>query len=290
MRPMPQPWSDSVRSVDIDLTDPERDRDVPIRVYFQKDPSESLPVIFVSHGIGESRESYEWLGRSIAAAGYAVIHPTHRGTDRAKLEEGWYALYKATKDVNNWRNRALDITFILDRMPEIGDRVENAILDAERVGVVGHSAGAWTAAAIAGLDLESGENLGDQRVDAIAPLSMPKTKSITGPEAWKSITMPALHMTGTCDRQIIWWTFVEDRRAPWENAEASDQFLLTLPGGRHVTFSEPWDPNDPGQSRLQWLTSQAVIRFLDAYVARDGHLTVADFADLEAESVIIEAR
>ncbi|MDX1584514.1 MAG: alpha/beta fold hydrolase [Thermoanaerobaculia bacterium] len=267
----PNAWAEQTISLDLELEDRDRDREVPIRIYLPTEPGGPLPLVFVSHGIGESRASYEWLGRAIASNGYTVIHPTHRGTDRSVLEEGWLAMYRATQERENWRNRVLDISFILDELPEIEaaeSRLEGAF-DPDRVGVVGHSAGAWTAAAIAGLELASGESLSDPRIDAIAPLSMPRTGSIEGPEAWASLRGPVLHMTGTCDTQLIWRTFPRHRRIPWEYGEEEDQYLLTLEGGRHTTFSEPWDRSDTVQSILQLLVAESVSAFLDAYVAGD---------------------
>ena len=265
---------ETVTAIDLDLTDRERQREVPIRIYLPETHEGRLPVVLVSHGIGESRSSYAWLGKAIASNGYAVIHPTHRGTDRATLEQGWIAMYKATKNKDNWRNRPLDISFILDHLAVIESmdpRLEG-VLDGERVGVVGHSAGAWTAAAIGGLELESGESLTDPRVDAIAPLSMPKTGSVRSPRAWRSLELPVLHMTGTCDRQLVWWTFPADRRVPWENGIAPDQYLLTLDGGTHTTFSNEWDRANRKQVALQALIARTVAAFLDAYVGGDENL------------------
>lgn len=260
-----------VSAIDLDLVDDKRAREVPVRVYLPEVRKNRLPVVFVSHGIGESRTSYEWLGRSLASHGYVVIHPTHRGTDRATLEEGWIAMYKATKNRDNWINRPLDISFILDQLPAIESSYPGLqdVFDLERVGVVGHSAGAWTAAAIGGVDLESGDNFRDPRVDAIAPLSMPKTKSVEPEDEWATLTLPALHMTGTCDRQIIWMTFPSHRRIPWAKGNADDQYLLTLEGGRHTTFSNKFDPAKRAQASLQLVTARAVTSFLDAYVAGD---------------------
>lgn len=288
--------SREMTTIDIDLTDEERNREVPIRIYLPKGYESPLPLAFVSHGIGESRESYEWLGKAIASNGYVVIHPTHRGTDREKLEEGFIAMYLATRNPENWINRARDISFILDRLDMLESAeggLENAV-DAERVGVVGHSAGAWTAAAVGGVELAGGENLRDPRVDAIAPLSMPRTGSIDSPEAWTSLLVPALHMTGTCDNQIIWWTFASDRRIPWEHGRAEDQYLLTLEGGRHTTFSNEWDTSDVSQSALQNLTARAVVAFLDAYVAGDDELRdelrAGGFEELGGDRMIVEQR
>lgn len=288
--------SQSIATIDIDLADQERDREVPIRIYLPEDHDSPLPIAFVSHGIGESRESYEWLGKALASNGYVAIHPTHRGTDKEKLEEGFIAMWRATRNPENWINRARDISFILDRLDTIESadrRLANSV-DPERVGVVGHSAGAWTAAAVGGLELAGGENLRDPRVDAIAPLSMPRTGSVASPDAWASLTLPALHMTGTCDTQLIWWTFARDRRIPWENGIAEDQYLLTLEGGRHATFSDEWDASNEEQSALQSFTARSILAFLDAYVSADdelrNELRAGGFNEIGAGLMTVEQR
>ena len=46
-----------------DWHDATRDRDVPVKIYFPKDGAGPFPVVLFSHGLGGSREGYEYLGR-----------------------------------------------------------------------------------------------------------------------------------------------------------------------------------------------------------------------------------
>ena len=62
--------------------DASRNRDVPVKIYR---PSQAgrFPVIVFSHGIGEDRDSYGYLGREWASRGFLAVHVTHAGTDKA---------------------------------------------------------------------------------------------------------------------------------------------------------------------------------------------------------------
>ena len=118
--------------------DARRDRDVPVKIYAPVRQVRS-PVVLFSHGIGEDRDSYEYIGNALAASGFFAVHMTHAGTDRAVLERGYRHLYRAVKQKENWINRVLDVTFVLDRL------AGNSRADLDRVAVAGHSAGAFTA-------------------------------------------------------------------------------------------------------------------------------------------------
>ena len=65
---------------DIVLRDAGRGRELPIKVYY---PLESgrYPLIIFSHGLGGSKEDYEYLGRYWASRGYVSIHPQHPASE-----------------------------------------------------------------------------------------------------------------------------------------------------------------------------------------------------------------
>lgn len=70
---------------DIDWFDEDRERAVPIRLY---QPCEATvttpsPLIIFSHGIGQSRLCYSYLGLYWASHGLASLHVQHVGSDRS---------------------------------------------------------------------------------------------------------------------------------------------------------------------------------------------------------------
>lgn len=223
--------------------DTKRNRDVPVKIY-----GESGPVVVVSHGIGEDRDSYAYLGRALASHGYRAVHITHAGTDRAVLERGYRHLYRAVKQKENWVNRPLDVSFVLDQ------------LNASEAAIVGHSAGAFTALALAGMRMNDG-TLRDPRIRVAVAMSMPRMEEVVPPGGYDAIAIPVLNVTGTCDTSIIYRTFPKHRRVPFEAAHASGQYLLTFDGVNHDSFVVP----DPRNGEI----AAAAIAFLDAWVRGD---------------------
>src|SRR5690349_16713527 len=62
--------SNLVETVKYDWKDEKRDRQVPVKIYFPKNGMGPFPIIIFSHGLGGSRDGYEYLGRHWASHGY----------------------------------------------------------------------------------------------------------------------------------------------------------------------------------------------------------------------------
>lgn len=219
--------------------DARRNRDVPVTLYVPRSADATSPVVIISHGIGEDRDSYRYLGSGLAARGFLTVHITHAGTDKAVLQRGYRALYRAVKQKENWIARPLDVSFVLDQLATRTDA------DLGRVAVVGHSAGAFTAFAVAGLRTAGGGTMRDPRVKVIVPMSMPKMDGVVGRDGYDAIDIPVLNVTGTRDTSLIYRTFPRHRRVPFESTHATRQYLITLQGVTHNTFSNATDRHHP---------------------------------------------
>ena len=112
---------------------------------------DKLPIILMSHGQGRSHwlsslEGYAPLYEFWAAHGFAVLQPTH-------LRSAFLGLKPAEGNELFWKDGPEDMVQILDNL----DMIEGTVpglkhrLDRERVAVVGHSAGAWTAMLLLGV-------------------------------------------------------------------------------------------------------------------------------------------
>jgi predicted dienelactone hydrolase len=235
--------------------DEKRNRDVPVTIYAPQHATARLPVVVFSHGIGESRDSYAWIGRTLAQHGYLTVHVTHAGTDRAVLERGYRHLYRAVKEPQNWINRPLDVSFVLDRLAARSDA------DVNQTAAVGHSAGAFTAFALAGMRTVNGGNFRDTRVKVAIPMSMPRLDGVVPPGGYDAIEVPLLNLTGTRDSSIIYRTFPRHRRIPFEETHAARQYLVTLQGATHNSFVL----EDKRRDAILHLT----VAFLDAYLRDD---------------------
>ena len=149
----PGPFAVEVASYD--WLDKTRDRSVPVKIYFPKTGRGPFPVIIFSHGLGGSRDGYEYLGRHWASHGYVSVHLQHQGSDTAIWKgqaRPLEALRNSLKDPRNAINRPLDVRFAIDQMEKLNtDRGPlNGRLDLSRIGMAGHSFGAWTALAVIG--------------------------------------------------------------------------------------------------------------------------------------------
>jgi predicted dienelactone hydrolase len=228
--------------------DDRRDREVPVKIYYPAQDAGPFPVIIFSHGLGGSREGYEYLGRQWASHGYVSVHLQHPGSDRAVWENSWsklLALWQAAHNLQNSLNRPLDVSFALDQLEKL-NQSESPLqgrLDLSRVGAAGHSFGAYTTMAIAGqvYGRPGGReiSLADPRIKAAIPMSTPVPRKKDNPtQAYAKITIPCLHMTGTRDDSPIGETRAGERRVPFDYTDGSDQYLVTFQDGDHMIFSD----------------------------------------------------
>jgi len=225
------------------LHDLPRKKDLSLKIYYPE-AAGPFPIIVFSHGLYASKESYWALGQYWASYGYVCIHPSH--ADLAQ-DSGYHGrLREALADPELWRSRPKDVSFILDSLPQI-EKLAPALkgkLDRARIGVGGHSYGAYTAVAIGGATVQMPESkapvsFADKRVRAIVVLS-PQGAGEMGltSHSWDNIRVPMLTMYGSRDfatqrRTSIW------RSQPFNGAPDGDKYDVELEGATHFTFVGP---------------------------------------------------
>ncbi len=271
------------RQFDEVWTDEARARAVPVRVV-HPDGAGPFPVVIVSHGLGGSRESYAYLGKHLAARGYVCVHLQHAGSD-AEVWRGkshpFQELGRAARDMRAALARPADVRFAIDRLTALAqaDGPLKGKLDLARIGVAGHSYGAWTALSVAGEVFENpldGKevSLADERVRAAVAMSAPvsaRTRRMLD-RAFAKITIPVLHLTGTKDESPLGETRAVDRRAPFDHSPRSDRILITFQGADHFVFSgRLWRMKRAGarDEHFQKLTRAACAAFFDATLRND---------------------
>ncbi len=259
-------------------TDPARNRLVPVKVYSPVTGKGPFPVIVFSHGLGGSREGYKYLGSHWASYGYVSVHVDHPGSDTAVLTKGgrpMRELRRAAADPGIALERPLDVRFVLDQLEKMnqGGSPLAHRLDLQRVGMAGHSFGAWTALVVAGQNLggESAEaSLADPRVKAAIAMSAPvPRKRENFDRAYGSIHIPILHMTGTRDDSPLGETKAAERRVPYDHIHGADQYLVTFQGGDHMIFSGRLAGSREKDPLFQDLIRQGTTAFWDAYLKGD---------------------
>jgi predicted dienelactone hydrolase len=273
---------EKVETVTYNWTDESRNRQVPVKLYFPKTGKGPFPVVIFSHGLGGSRDGYEYLGRHWASHGYVSVHVEHLGSN-ADVWKGnanpMQAMQGAAAALTNAVYRPKDISFAIDQMERMnrGQSPLAGRLDMKRIGVAGHSFGAYTTLAVAG-EVFVGPmgrelSLADPRVKAAIPMSAPVPKNRERfKTAFDKIKIPCLHMTGTLDDSPIGETQAKDRRVPFDHIQGATQYLITFQGGDHMIFSGRRRRGDGEKdARFQDLIRMSSTAFWDAYLRDDPH-------------------
>jgi predicted dienelactone hydrolase len=270
--------------------DDARVRAVDVALY-APDPAETQgphPVIVVSHGLSESRTSYGYLGRYLAARGYIVISVNHAGSDADALESG------GTFGVPTGPilfDRTADLRFVLDRVEAgaTGSALLDGRTDPSRVGVVGHSLGSTTALVSVGLELQTPPlpalSFPDPRVRAAVALS-PQIGNALGEPAdpdcldfgihagsWNAIEASVLFMWGSRDTGDC--ALSDDpmlRRVAYEATDGEHTYLVVIENAQHHAFTDsvPWYPGSKRDARHHDWIAEATAAFFDAHL--DGNV------------------
>ncbi len=158
-------WGSEVGTTFLKFIDQSRNRPIEIRVWYPAEKAMNAerityytafkgtaivdapylsvngryPLIMLSHGDRGSHIDQSWLAESLAANGYIVAAPSHwlntwmENTPEASIEV--------------WE-RPQDISFTLNRL--LKHKIWKERINAQLIGVAGHSAGGYTALALAG--------------------------------------------------------------------------------------------------------------------------------------------
>jgi predicted dienelactone hydrolase len=265
------------------LHDEKRNKDVRVRIFYPVIAGK-YPVIIFSHGAGGSDTCCESLTRHWATYGYITIQPIHDdsvlqrrsdGDENARFPQ---AIREALKNPALWESRPRDISFLLDSLAGLQKRVAglSGKIDSGRIGVAGHSMGAYTAEAIAGalVDLPDHprQNFSDPRAKAILCLS-PQGPGQFGLSAhsFDAISLPFMGITGSLDNlgplaNVAW------HKVPFERSQAGDKYEVFIQGASHMSFitAETLNPAHSSQAAaILGYTNSAALAFWDAYLKDD---------------------
>lgn len=226
------------------VRDTQRASDVLFTVEYPTRPG-SYPLILFSHGFGATRGAYVGLSSHWASQGYVVIKPAH--SDSGKLQTGTVPDAWRDQTPTDWRNRVRDVTAILDGLDKIEESYPElkGKIDRTKIGMAGHSYGAFTAMLVGGAKTFPGAaSYADPRVKAIVAMSPQGPGQVFGltNESYKDIRIPALFMTGSMDRGLAEAETPEWRRQAFELAPEGDKWLVVLEGARHASFVGRLDP------------------------------------------------
>lgn len=262
-----------------DWHDQVRDRNVPVKLY-RPATEGARPVVLLSHGLGGSREVGTFIADHLARHGYLVIAMQHVGSDESIWRgRGGFNVetLRAGATGEQYLNRVNDVKFVLDRLERLSrdDERWKGRLDLDRIAIAGHSFGAQTTLAIAGVVSVVGRlevSLADPRVKcavAYSPSSPERARDLD--RTWAKVRIPILHMTGTKDVAALGPQDWKLRRIPFDHIRAAGQYLVIFEGGDHLVYSGRRAGRGEGSKdeRFHSLICQATLAFLDGYLLQD---------------------
>lgn len=270
-----QPVVEDVRIADFDWVDGARQRPVPARLYWPNTSSlrRRVPLVVFSHGLGQSRTGYSYLGRHWASHGVASLHLQHVGSDTSVWTGNPLALLDRIERAAQEQEaiaRARDLRFALDRIlvqdgGAFGDRI-----DPRRIVAAGHSYGANTTLIAAGARvIRDGRPLQarDPRIAAGIVISAPPfygerdLRAVLG-----AVGIPTLHVTATEDViQLPGRTSpFSDRLAVYEAIATPRKALAVFRGGSHSIFTDrPLTGGLNLNPQVKEATATGALAFLD---------------------------
>ncbi|MCC6677403.1 MAG: hypothetical protein IT436_09680 [Phycisphaerales bacterium] len=286
-----------VTSTDLKLRDDARKKDLPLRILAPKptiDQPGPFPLILFSHGLGGSRDAFPDLTRHWCSHGYVVILPTHIDSIQQRREDGEDLSHlrrdiKALEKDSNPLDRIADVGFILDSLDDLESRVEplraadkKPLIDRDRIGMAGHSAGAFTTQMVFGVKLKSllaMRSFADPRIDAAILISGQGTnrRALTK-DSWADINKPMMVITGSKDTARIGNETPATRQDPYRYAPPGDKYLIFIDGATHSSYTGQaramgLDPDRPDADTLKMVgqvTASGTLAFWDAYLNAAG--------------------
>jgi predicted dienelactone hydrolase len=236
---------------EFEVRDPARDRAIPVRIAHSARRMR-MPVILFSHGLGGNRYGPAFLERRWRARGYVTVFLQHPGSDDTVWREAppgeRMSALRAAGTLGQLVHRMHDVVAVLDALttgPE-GDKQRGLAdrMDLNRIGIAGHSFGAYTAQAVAGQWVAPSipGTWPDPRIKAALMLSPGAPQRIAAQEAFGQVAIPWMVMTGTHDSSLV--GPATDRLAVFPALPPGRKYELVLDGAEHSAFADAPMPGD----------------------------------------------
>ncbi|WP_083630469.1 alpha/beta hydrolase [Scytonema sp. HK-05] len=267
---------EAVQQQTIILNDRQRNRTIPVDIYSSQGNAEN-PLVVLSHGFGGNRRFLSYLARHLASYGLTVAAVEHPGSNanavsRASDTQNLGQLLRATEFID----RPKDVSFTLNELAKLNTQPGQlqGKLNTEKVTVIGHSLGGYTALALVGAEVDLEElrkfckdslNIGeapgdwlqcaaaslgdrklrlqDQRIKSAIALN-PLVGNLFGKKGLAQVSKPVLILTGTEDALT---PALKHQIEPFTQLRG-EKYLLTAIGGTHLSISDPIYPTSAATS------------------------------------------
>lgn len=232
-------------------------------IYVPTGLTEPAPVVIISHGFGDVKESFTFLAEHLASYGFIVILPDHVGSDLAYRQTYLEGRLNTLLSPMEFINRPQEISFLIDKLEEITAASPQwaALVDVNRIGVAGDSLGASTALALGGAEINYNRLMENCNQDNVIlnfalylecrarflppqnyDLQDPRVKAIVaahamgggmyGPEGFGQVSVPILMVAGEND---IVSTVITEQIHPFVWLQNQPKYLATFERGTHFT-------------------------------------------------------
>ena len=194
-----------------------------------------FPLVAYSHGNGGISYVASFNMEHLASYGFIVASPDHLGNTAVESVLG-----TSDDEPVVAMNRPPDISAVITEMLKLSADPANPFhgaVDAERIGVMGHSFGGFTSLAVAGgFTGGTGEIAADPRIKAVIGLA-PYTKLLSDANL-AAIKVPTLLMVG--DKDVT--TPIDNQTTrPWEKITATPIFRVDMVGAGHQSLTDVCD-------------------------------------------------
>lgn len=242
----------AIQTADYQLRDRQRNKIVPVHATFPV-AAGHYPVIIFSHGLFGSKDGYVYLAQYWAQHGYVCLQPAHEDSVQWNQQRGKHVrvlktLFELPHDKEAGINRAQDISFVISALSD-GKSMPalQAISDTTKIGVSGHSDGAFTSVLIAGAEIPHQSraphtaSVRDERVKAMIAFSPQGVRrrsndfGFDSDESFKAISMPSMFVSG--DRDITGWQTLRTRSDAFRGCQPGSKYFVSIKGASHMTFA-----------------------------------------------------
>lgn len=260
--------------------------DFPVDVYLPQGTRSPAPVVIISHGFGDVKESFTFIARHLASYGFVAILPEHVGSDLNYRQQFLNGQLDTLLSPMEFLNRPREITFLIDELERLVNTSPRWAerLNLDQIGIMGDSLGGSTALSLAGAEINYARlseacgpdsfsinfalylecrarflppqnyQLKDQRIKAVY-VTHPVGGYLFGPEGMGQIDIPLLMVVGSND---IVATAVTEQVHPFVWLQTQPKYLALLQVGTHFSSKPGRETNQQQTSAAQNSANQVI--------------------------------
>jgi len=272
----------------------EPGRRVPIKLHLPTGVG-PYPVVIISHGAGGNWDTHYAQAHHLASHGFAVLCLEHVGSNSERMKTSprlMRNLKEMIYDSTEVLGRPADIRFAVDQIAEwnVSDPKLRGRLDLNKIGVMGHSFGAFTVMVVGGMrpalnwirpQVGTGSGLGPSLLDGRIKCGVALSPQAPGEpffleESYRSLSIPLLGISGTKDKQ-------QSGEAPIARYHAFElwpkmngqNFFIWLTNAGHLDFSDSTGGDQQGlrsstRADVQTVVRAATLRFFNSCLKSKG--------------------